>query len=250
MRTTHTHRIAMCGAGLAALLLLPSHGSAEPVLNSAASFVVVAGSTINNRGATTLGGSIGVSPGQAITGVPVGQPTSGMVYAGGDIAAQAQAELAAAYDLLEGMACNVRMTGVYLGDRTFTPGVNCFASAAHLKGNLNLDAQGDTAAVFVFQIGSALTVAPGVTVVLSNGAQERHVWWQVGSSANLGSASIMQGNVLAHSSINLHKGAVLMGRALARRGAVIMHANAIGPPGDTIVPTSRAGWGGLKVLYR
>lgn len=249
MRSKHHPLIPTVAAGLAAVLLLPSLGSAQPSLGSARNFVVVAGSTISNTGPTSLGGSIGVSPGTSITGIPAGQPTAGTVCAGDALAAQAQADLAGAYDVLAGMECNVSMPGPVLEGMTITPGVHCFASSAHLKGDLYLDAQGDTAAVFVMQMGSALTVASGVSVVLSHGAQESHVWWLVGSSASLGAASTMRGNVLAYKSIILHQGASLTGRALARSGAVIMHANAVGPPPDAISPISRVGWGGVKLRY-
>lgn len=250
MNQKHKHPTLMAGAGLAALLFLPSLGFAQSGLGSAASYAVLAGSTITNTGATAISGDVGVSPGTAITGLPVGQPTGGKIHAGDDVAAQAQADLTTAYDFLAGMACNVTKSGVDLGGTTLTPGVYCFSSSAGLTGILNLDAQGDTAAVFVFQIASTLTVADGSSVSLSNGAQGRHVWWQVGSSATLGIASITVGNVLAHASITFNTGASLAGRALAQSGAVTMDTNSIARPGDLGTPTFRTSWGMIKSRYR
>ena len=250
MNHKHKHPTIMAGAGLAALLFLPSLGFAQSGLGSAASYAVLAGTTITNTGATTINGDVGVSPGTAITGLPAGQPTGGTIHAGDAVALQAQADLTTMYNFLAGMACTVPMSGVDLGGKTLTPGVYCFSSSAGLTGILNLDAQSDTGAVFVFQIASTLTVANGSSVILSNGAQGRHVWWQVGSSATLGISSMMLGNVLAHTSITLNTSATLAGRALAQGGAVTMDTNSIVGPGDTGTPTSRTTWGMIKSLYR
>jgi hypothetical protein len=135
------------------------------------------------------------------------------------------------------------MTGVDLGGKTLTPGVYCFATSAGLTGALTLDAQGDTAAVFIFQMGSTLTVAGGSSVGVINGAQGRHVWWQVGSSATLGVGSTTLGNVLASASITLNTNAVVNGRALAQTGAVTMDTNTFVSPNDHGTPTSKSTWG-------
>jgi len=111
MNHEHKHPTIMAGVGLAALLFLLSLGFAQS-LGSAASFAVLAGSTITNTGATTINGDVGVSPGTAITGLPAGQPTGGTVHAGDAVAAQAQADLTTAYDFLAGMACTVPKSGV------------------------------------------------------------------------------------------------------------------------------------------
>jgi hypothetical protein len=236
--------------GLVALLCASSPGWAQTGLASAASYAVLAGSAITNTGATTIVGDVGVSPGTSITGLPAGQPSLGTIHAGDAAAAQAQSDLGVVYDFVAGRACGVPMSGVDLGAHTLAPGVYCFSSSAGLTGILNLDAQGDTAAVFMFQIASTLTVADGSSVTLSNGAQAYHVWWQVGSSASLGISSSMMGNILAHTSITMNSGATLSGRALAQGGDVTMISNSISSPGDLGTPTSHLSWGMIKLLYR
>lgn len=242
--------MAMAGAGLATLVLVPSSGFAQAGLGSAASYTVLAGTTITNTGASTISGDVGVSPGTAISGLPAGQPTGGTIHAGDAVAAQAQADLGTAYNFLAGETCNTTMTGVDLGGKTLGPGVYCFSSSAGLTGILTLDALSDTGAVFVFQVTSTLIIADGASVTLANGAQGRHVWWQVGSSATLGIASMMVGNVLAHTSITLDTGASLAGRALAQGGAVTMATNGLSNPGDAGTPALGATWGMIKSRYR
>jgi ice-binding like protein len=245
-------RLAMltAGAGLAALLCMPLPALAQPGLGAAASYAVLGGSTITNRGATTIRGDVGVSPGLAITGLPFGQPSRGSVHAGDVVAARAQADVATVYRFLEDMHCTTTMCSEELGGRLLSPGVYGFSGGARMIGALELDARGDTAAVFVFQIANALTVAAGASVTLSNGAQARHVWWQVGSSATLGSSSVMSGNVLARTSITLKANAGLAGQALAQCGAVTMDTNSIVSSVDRVTATSRTTWGRIKSLYR
>jgi type VI secretion system secreted protein VgrG len=250
MKFSYKHSPIVAGAGLAVLLFLPSLALAQRGLGSAASYAVLAGSTITNTGATVISGDVGLSPGTSITGLPVGQPSPGTVHAGDPAAAQAQADLATMYSFLVDEPCTVTMSGVDLGGKTLTPGVYCFATSAGLTGTLTLDAQGDTAAVFIFQMGSTLTVATGASVVVINGAQGRHVWWQVGSSATLGIGSMTLGNVLASASITLNTNAIVNGRALAQTGAVTMDTNTFVSPNDHGTPTSKSTWSKVKSIYR
>jgi type VI secretion system secreted protein VgrG len=236
----------IAGGGLAALLVVPSSGFAQS-LGSAAMFAVLAGSTVTNTGATTILGSVGVSPGTGITGLPVGQPTGGTVHDNDPVAAQAQSDLTDAYNALAGMACGTDLTGQDLGGQTLGPGVYCFNTSAPLTGTLTLDGGGNANAVFVFQIGSTLTTATSAAVSLIGGAQNTNVYWQVGSSATLGTGSTFKGNIVALASITLTTGVALNGRALARTGAVTMDTNDIG---DATTPTLESTWGRIKVRYR
>jgi len=238
------------GAALAALLIVPSTAFAAATLGTAASYAVLAGSTITNTGATTISGDVGLSPGTSITGLPAGQPSPGTVHSGDATAAQAQLDLGTMYGVLAGMTCTNTLTGTDLGGLTLTPGVHCFATSAGLTGVLTLDAQGDPNAEFVFQMGSTLTVATGSSVVMINGGQGQHVWWQVGSSATLGTGSSMLGSILASASITLTTGASVQGRVLARDGAVTMDTNAIVGFNDAGTPTSKSTWGKVKAIYR
>jgi hypothetical protein len=200
-------------------------------LGSAGTFTVLAGSTVTNTGATTtITGDVGVSPGTAITGLPPGQPTGGAIHAGDPAAAAAQTALTTAYNDLAGRACGTNLTSVDLGGMTLAPGVYCFNTSAQLTGTLVLDGQGNPNAVFVFKVGSTLTTASNAAVTLTGGAQAANVFWQVGSSATLGTGTAFKGNIVALASVTLNTGASLSGRALARSGAVTLDTNAITLP--------------------
>ncbi|HSO32179.1 MAG TPA: ice-binding family protein [Labilithrix sp.] len=200
---------------------------AAPVLGTASSFAVLGGSTVTNTGATTINGSLGVSPGLAVTGFPPGLVSGGTVHAGDAIALQAQTDAATAYNALAAQACTVDLTGKDLGGLTLTPGVYCFASSAQLTGALVLDAGGKADAVFVFKTQSTLTTASNASVQVINGGSDCGVFWRIGSSATIGTGTAFAGSVLALASITLTTGAKLSGRALARTGAVTMDDNAI-----------------------
>lgn len=248
----HDYKSATLKAGvaLAMLLCLPSLGFAQVALGTAASYAILAGSTITNTGATTIVGDVGLSPGTAITGLPLSQPTGGVIHAADPAALQAKLDLGVAYGFLAGLPCSTVMSGVDLGGKTLTPGVYCFAAAAGMTGDLHLDALGDTAAVFVFQMGSTLTTAAGAKVILANGAQIRHIWWQVGSSATLGIGSALQGGVLALASITLTNGASVQGCVLAEGGAVTLDTNAVISSPAKITPTTKTTWSKVKAQYR
>jgi hypothetical protein len=146
------------------------------------------------------------------------------------VAAQAQLDLTTAYLYLAGQPSSAVLPADMSG-LTFAPGVYTNASTVQLSaGAVTLDAQGNANAIFIFQIGSTLTTIGSTQVVLAGGAQAKNVFWQVGSSATLGTNSIFMGNILALQSITLDTGATLTGRALARNGAVTMDSNTITVP--------------------
>ncbi|HUF91907.1 MAG TPA: ice-binding family protein [Candidatus Limnocylindria bacterium] len=211
--------VLLCGASPAfAQAIAPSLGAAE-------SFAVLGGETVTNTGPSVITGDLGVSPGSAITGFPPGIVVGGTIHAADAVALQAKTDVTAAYLNLAGQACDFDLTDQDLGGLTLTPGVYCFASSAQLTGDLILDAEGDPDAVFIFQMGSTLTTASNSSVLVINGAQECNVFWQVGSSATLGTGTTFIGNVLALTSITLTTGASVSGRALARNGAVTLDTN-------------------------
>ncbi|MBJ7600904.1 ice-binding family protein [Candidatus Nephthysia bennettiae] len=213
-----------------ALLATPSLALAatQPNLGTANSFAVLAGSTVTNTGPTVIRGDLGLSPGSSVTGFPPGTVVGGTQHVADAVAIQAKNDLVTAYDNAAGQPVTSDLTGLDLGGKTLTPGVYHFSSSAQLTGTLTLDGQGDSNAVFIFQIGSTLTTASSSSVVLINGASPCSIWWQVGSSATLGTATKFQGNLLALTSISLTTGAnILDGRALARNGAVTLDTNHI-----------------------
>ena len=201
-------------------------GAIDVDLGTAGLFAVLAGSTVTNTGATNVYGDLGVWPGTAITGFPPGIVSGGTIEDGDATAMQAQSDLTTAYNVAAGEPCGGVLTGQDLGGLTLTPGVYCFASSAQLTGTLTLNAQGDPNAVFIFQIGSTLTTASSSSVVFTNGGGGDDVFWQVGSSATLGTTTEFEGNILALTSITLDTGADIgCGRALASNGAVTMDTN-------------------------
>jgi hypothetical protein len=199
-------------------------------------FGVLGASTVTNSGATTIIGNLGVSPGSSITGFPPGTVTGSINIANG-FAGASQNELTTAYNT----AANLPSNGANpsdLGGTTVFPGVYNSTSSLQLTGTVTLNALGNANAVFVFQIGSTLTTASNSAVVLINGASAANVYWQVGSSATLGTGTSFAGNILAQASISFGTGASLLGRALARTGAVTLLGNAISIPSPVvIVPT-------------
>ena len=224
---------AACASPSAAEPEGPAHAALElsaPALGTVGSFAVLGGSTVTNTGPTTIQGSLGVSPGLAITGFPPGVVSGGTTHAGDATALQAQIDTATAYDALAAQACTVDLTGKDLGGMTLTPGVYCFGSSAQLTGALVLDAGGKADAVFVFKTQSTLTTASNASVRVINGGNDCGVFWQIGSSATIGTGTVFGGSVLALASITLTTGAKLSGRALARTGAVTMDGNAIALP--------------------
>ena len=204
-----------------------STASAQISLGTAESFGVLGGSTVTNTGSTVVTGNLGVSPGTAVTGFPPGTVIGGTIHLNDAAAAQAQSDVTTAFNALAGTACNVDLTGQDLGGLTLTPGVYCFSSSAGLTGTLTLNALGNPNALFIFKIGSSLTTASSSSVVVINGGSDCNVFWQVGSSATLGTGTSFVGNILALTSITLTTGATVSGRVLARNGAVTMDTNSV-----------------------
>jgi type VI secretion system secreted protein VgrG len=240
--------ILFLAAALTALLYPPLASAIPgPILNSAQSFAVLAGSAVSNTGATKITGDLGVSPGTAITGFPPGS-VDGTIYSAGAVALGAQSDVTTAYTGLAGMPVSETLTGQNLGGLTLAPGVYFFATTAQLTGTLTLDAEGYNNAYWVFQIGTSLTTASASSVNVidlgSNHGKDDGVFWVVGSSATLGSTTAFEGNILAKASITLITGAtILNGRALAETGGVTMDTNTI----SNLCPNGGPGYsGGLE----
>ena len=227
MRSSFKALATWAGIALAALVLSASPVQAQISLGSASNFGVLGGSTVTNTGPSVVNGELGVSPGSAVTGFPPGVVVGGTIHLADAVALQAQNDLTTAYNAAAGTACNVDLTGQDLGGLTLTPGVYCFSSTAQLTGTLTLNALGNPNALFLFKIGSALTTASGSSVQVINGGSTCNVFWQVGSSATLGTGTNFVGNILALSSITLTTGASVSGRLLARNGAVTLDSNTV-----------------------
>jgi len=192
-------------------------------LRSAFNFAILAGSSITNTGTTVVNGDIGLYPGTSYTGGGTITLT-GSTHITDTIAEIAQADLTAAY-IKAAAAIQTDSSNNYtdLSALTLTPGVYKGTSSLSLTGTLTLNGPG----TYIFQAGSSLIFGSGATVVLENGACADNIFWQVTSSATLGTTSILYGNILALSSITLNNGAIIYGRALARNGAVTLIGNTI-----------------------
>ncbi len=220
---TSTLSLALLAPGVALA------ATASVNLATASPFAVLAGSTITNTGSSVVAGDVGLSPGTSITGFPPGTQSSGTTFVADAQAQGAQSDLTAAYLDAAGRTPFTAVTGD-LGGSTLVAGVYQSSSSLALTGTLTLNGQGDSGSVFVLQAGSTLTTASGSSVVLENGAQACNVFWQVGTSATLGTTSNFSGTILALTSITLNTGASVSGRALARNGAVTLDDNSISVP--------------------
>ena len=198
-----------------------------PPLGSAQGFAVLGASTVTNTGPTVITGDLGVSPGTAVTGFPPGSVTGGTIHAGDATAVSAQAAAHTAYAALAAEPCGTNLTGKTLGTSpgavTLSPGVYCFNTSAQLTGTLTLSGSG----VFVFKMGSTLTTASNSSIVLAGGARAGNVFWQVGSSATLGTNTTFEGSILAHISDTVTAGVSVAGRVFALTGAVTLSGNRI-----------------------
>jgi hypothetical protein len=210
-----------------ALLASDALAAQPPVgLRTADSFAVLAGQTVTNIGPSAINGDLGVAPGTAVAGLV---PVIGTIHTADAVAGQAQSDLTTAYNDAAGRTVPLAVPAD-LGGLTLTAGLYSSESSLGLTGALTLDAQGDPNAVFVFQAASTLITATASHVNLINGAQPCNVFWQVGSSATLGTTSVFAGTILALTSISMNNGVTVQGRALARNGSVTLINDTINAP--------------------
>ena len=231
------------GLAVAAIFLHQDATAAQsPVaLGSAATYGVLAGSTVTTIPLTTVNGDLGVFPGNTVTGAPI---VNGTLHVGDAAAGLAKTSLTIAYNDAAGRTINAITVAGNLGGRTLAPGLYKSAtSLAISSGNLTLDAMGDENGVWIFQMGSTLVTTTDRKVILSGGARAENVFWKVGSSATIGVRSVFKGTIMADQSIAMKTGATLDGRALARIGAVTLAKNTITVPNTaalTVVLVSAA----------
>jgi hypothetical protein len=203
-------------------------------LGSAAGYAILAGATVTNAGASFINGDLGLSPGTAVTGFGPGiQNGSKRISPDADVAL-AKVDLTAAFNDATGRTTNqvIQPTGE-LGGLTLTPGLYTAPAPGSftITSNLTLDAQGNSSAVWIFQMpASTLTVGSGCRVILINGARSSNIFWQVGSSATLGTLTLFRGNILASQSVTLQTGAMVDGRVLTQAAAITLDTNTVTKP--------------------
>ena len=222
-----TFRVGLVLLGSLSSLLFASGAlgaTATVGLGTAASFSVLAGSTVTNTGPTTMFGDLGLYPGTSVTGEP---HVLGQTHVDDQVAIEAKNALTTAYTNAESRPPS-GSAGTQLAGQTFSPGVyNASESLLLSSGSVTLNAEGNPDAVFIFQIGSTLITGSNTTVSLINGAQACNVFWQVGSSATLGSGTHFVGTIMASASITANTAATIHGRLLARTAAVTLEDNTI-----------------------
>ncbi len=200
----------------------------SPTLGAAATYAVIAGSTITNTGSSVITGDVGLSPGTAIVGLKPGGPgtVTGNQDAADAASLDAQNAATAAYLVAKGETPTGTVAGD-VGGSTFTAGVYNSTSSLAVTGPVTLNGQNDPNAVFIFQVGSTLTMATGSSVVLENQAQACNVFWQVGSSATLNTSTTFVGTILALTSATLDTTATVDGAVFAQTGQVQLDTNRI-----------------------
>jgi type VI secretion system secreted protein VgrG len=223
-------RGAVAAGLLVAAWLLPTTTARAAVaptvgLGTAAQFSILAGTTVTNTGPTAVEHDLGVSPGSAVVGFPPGTVTPPAVIHTDAVSLQAQNDLTTAYNDAATRPASA-LTGAELGGLTLQGGVYAAtaapAAALEITGTLTLDGAGDPRSVWIFQTGSTLTTGSDSAISLVNGASACNVFWQVGSSATLGTRTKFLGSLMALTSITLQDSVVFGGRALARNGAVTL----------------------------
>jgi hypothetical protein len=232
---TLTRHLAVGIALSAALLFVPAVGSASPILlSTVASFGVLGASTVTNTGPTTVAGNVGVSNNSSLVGITGFFGTlandgpglfSGTAHQGDAVAILADTQLVGAMTTLSlmgpGTTLPVDLTGLTLAPGVYTvPG-----GVSNLTGALTLDGLGDANAQWVFQFLDTLITSSGalVNVVNVGSGSGAGLYWNVASSATLGSGTTFEGNILASTSITMNNGVTLgCGRALAHTGAVTL----------------------------
>uniref|UniRef100_A0AAU7VFA4 Ice-binding family protein n=1 Tax=Adineta environmental sample TaxID=1193592 RepID=A0AAU7VFA4_9BILA len=197
-----------------------------PTLRSAANFTVIAASAVTNTGPTIINGNLAISPSVSLTGFNPQGIINGVTELGTATALQAQKDVTTAYNDLKNVPLTAQMTGVDLSGKILEPGVYKFNSAAGMdtpSSILTLNGTG----IYIFQVGSTLTIAADSEIRTINGAQASCIFWQVGSSATIGQYSRFVGNILAYASVGFATNVIHSGSIYAQTAAISFISNTV-----------------------
>lgn len=193
-------------------------------------FGVLAGSAITNSGPTAVTGNVGISPSalSSITGFPPGTST-GVILGPDPVTVSAQSQNVTAYTAAQGLSAGTTISGDQAGVTLSAPGTYTCAAGLSNTGVWTLD--GTAGQQYVFQIVSTLIFGTGATLVLTGGLRPQDVIFAVGSSATIGVSAIIQGIILALTSISVNTSATVNGNLFAQNGAVTLLSNTVVNPG-------------------
>lgn len=209
---------------------------AMPILNYGQSFelgtvsdfaIYTSAGAIDNTGASIINGSLGTNVG-LLTGFPPGNIT-GQFHIANPVSAQAAIDLETSYAYIAGLGCDTVLGSSLGNNQVLTKNTYCIGEASTLNGNLILDAEYDSTALFVFQINGAFSTGVSSQVVLINEASTDNIIWQINGTFILGESSVFKGIVLVNGAITLLEASQLIGKGLSRQGAISLHNNIVGP---------------------
>ncbi|MEI6347421.1 MAG: ice-binding family protein [Bacteroidota bacterium] len=206
-------------------LQIPGFGQA-PSLGTASDFAVfTAVGAFENLGASSVTGDVGTQAGAFsgfLPGVLVGD-----IHVADSVSYQAALDVNTAFSEISGMTCGIVLETTMGNNQRLTPNTYCLGAASTLNGNLILDGNGDSNAVFIFKIDGALFVNPFSRMILENSASISHVYWSINGKLTAGESAVLKGTFIVNGAIDFLEGSTLEGRALSREGAISLHNNLI-----------------------
>lgn len=196
-------------------------------LGDCVDFAIMGGTAVSFNGVTTAVtiGSVGVSPGVAITGAYV--VGHGSVEANTDAAIACAASMMTAYNAAEAANCTTVATPADLSGLTLSAGVYCNDGGLFSLSTGSLTLSGSSTDVWIFQAATSVSTSSSTSVILAGGALASNVFWKVGTTLTTGVSSTFVGTVLAGTSITLGSTSSLNGRALAQAAVSATSGNTV-----------------------
>ncbi|OFX34490.1 MAG: hypothetical protein A2X08_10295 [Bacteroidetes bacterium GWA2_32_17] len=201
------------------LFLMPTLNYAQaPSLGTAADFVLFStDGAVSNSGISQLTGNVGTNNGSSTAFGNV----NGVMHDGDGVSAQCAADLLIAYNQLASTTPTYFPAPLLGNGQILIAGVYSISSATTLNLDLTLNAQGNSNAVFIFQVQGPLSTNANSKIKLINGALACNVFWKVEGLVSMASGTFMRGTIIANNAaINMNTGDTLEGRALSTAGAV------------------------------